>query len=205
MSGQNLKIITAMWGDKYSLDEVGNLPVDLIFSDRDIPSIPTLPIDTSYKHTWRKMTLFDKRLNLGECLFLDIDIVIQGDLQKLIDYYHKHKQPGKVMLAHVHWFCNKRMEKQKGDYIACNVNSSVMAFNNAECDHIYQELVKHKSKLEMLFEGTDKWFYHRHKDWYNFFPDYMIQHEILQHEKHLKRDNAIIISRNGNARGRNKI
>ena len=38
----------------------------------------------------------------------------------------------------------------------------IYAFNNDECDYIYQEVVKHKPKLEMLFEGTDKWFYHKH-------------------------------------------
>lgn len=204
MNGRSLKIITALWGEKYTEADVAKLPVDLVFSDRDIPGVDTLPIDTSYKNTWRKMTLFDKSLNLGECLFLDLDIIIQGDLQKIIDYYHANKQPGKVMLAHVHWFDNKRMEKQKGDYIACNVNSSVFAFDNAKCDHIYQELVKNKPKLEMLFEGTDKWFYHRHKEWYDFFPDYMIQHNKLNYANQ-DRSKAVIISENGNANGRNKI
>lgn len=199
-----MKIITALWGDKYSEHCVKKLPIDLVFSDRIIPSVPSLPINTSYKNTWRKMTLFDKSLNLGECLFLDLDIIIQGDIQKLIDYYHANKKPGKVMLAHVHWFDNERMKKQKGDYIACNVNSSVFAFNNAECDHIYQQLVKHKPKLEMLFEGTDKWFYHKHKEWYDFFPDYMVQHNILNHNN-LDKSKAIIISENGSANGRNKV
>lgn len=204
MNGRSLKIITALWGEKYTEADVAKLPVDLVFSDRVIPGVDTLPIDTSYKNTWRKMTLFDKSLNLGECLFLDLDIIIQGDLQKIIDYYHANKKPGKVMLAHVHWFDNKRMEKQKGDYIACNVNSSVFAFDNAKCDHIYQELVKNKPKLEMLFEGTDKWFYHRHKEWYDFFPDYMIQHNKLNYANQ-DRSKAVIISENGNANGRNKI
>ena len=64
----------------------------------------------SYKHTWKKMTLFDKRLKLGDCLFLDIDIIIQGDLNILIDYYNKNKVKGKVMLGHVHWFDNEKMK-----------------------------------------------------------------------------------------------
>jgi hypothetical protein len=204
MSGQNLKIITALWGDKYKEDDVRKLPIDLLFSDRNVSGIKTLPINTSYKNTWRKMTLFDSRLDLGECLFLDLDIIMQGDITDLVNYYNEHKIKSKVMLAHVHWFNNKRMEQSKSTYISCNVNSSVFAFNNSECDHIYQELVKYKPKLEMLFEGTDKWFYHKHKDWYQFFPDHMIQHSIHNYND-CNINEAVIISNNGSAHGRNKV
>ena len=204
MSGQNLKIITALWGDKYKEDDVRKLPIDLLFSDRTVSGIKTLPINTSYKNTWRKMTLFDSRLDLGECLFLDLDIIMQGDITDLVNYYNEHKIKSKVMLAHVHWFNNKRMEQSKSTYISCNVNSSVFAFNNSECDHIYQELVKYKPKLEMLFEGTDKWFYHKHKDWYQFFPDHMIQHSIHNYND-CNINEAVIISNNGSAHGRNKV
>ena len=204
MSGQNLKIITALWGDKYNEDDVRKLPIDLVFSDRNVPGITTLPINTSYKNTWRKMTLFDSRLELGECLFLDLDIIMQGDISDLFNHYNQHKIESKVMLAHVHWFNNKRMEQSKSTYISCNVNSSVFAFDNSKCDHIYQELVKYKPKLEMLFEGTDKWFYHKHKDWYQFFPDHMIQHSIHNYDDHHINE-AIIISNNGSAHGRNKV
>lgn len=199
-----MKIITAMWGQKYTLTELKKLPVDLVFSDREISGMKTIPIDMSFKGTWKKMTLFDSRLNLGECLFLDIDIIIQNDISALINYYHQNKQKSKVMLAHVHWFDNIPMKRNKSTYISCNVNSSVFAFNNSECNHIYEELMKYKPKLEMLFEGTDKWFYHKHKDWYNFFPDYMIQHKIHNYSN-MDKSNAIIISENGNANGRNKI
>lgn len=195
MSGQNLKIITALWGTKYTEDDVKKLPIDIVFSDRNIPGIKTLPIDTSYKNTWRKMTLFDQRLNLGDCLFLDLDIIIQGDLNKIIDYYYQHKIYGKVMLAHVHWFSNAHMKKNKSTYISCNVNSGVFAWNTDECNHIYEELVKYKDRLELLFEGTDKWFYHKHKDWYQFFPDKWIQHQYYNYEKYDKKE-AIIISQN---------
>tara|TARA_B110000902_G_C14199079_1_gene547033 strand:- start:368 stop:967 length:600 start_codon:yes stop_codon:yes gene_type:complete len=199
-----LKIITALWGDKYKEDDVRKLPIDLLFSDRTVSGIKTLPINTSYKNTWRKMTLFDSRLDLGECLFLDLDIIMQGDITDLVNYYNEHKIKSKVMLAHVHWFNNKRMEQSKSTYISCNVNSSVFAFNNSECDHIYQELVKYKPKLEMLFEGTDKWFYHKHKDWYQFFPDHMIQHSIHNYND-CNINEAVIISNNGSAHGRNKV
>ena len=82
-----MNIITAFWGDKYSVDDLKKLPIDYCFSDKKIPGIKTFPIDMSYKHTWKKMTLFDKRLKLGDCLFLDIDIIIQKDLNILVDYY----------------------------------------------------------------------------------------------------------------------
>ena len=77
MSTQNLKIITALWGQKYSTDDVKKLPIDIVFSDREVPGIETRPINMSYKGTWKKMTLFDSRLDLGDCLFLDLDIILQ--------------------------------------------------------------------------------------------------------------------------------
>lgn len=199
-----MNIITAFWGDKYSIDDLKKLPIDYCFSDREIPGVKTLPLDMSYKHTWKKMTLFDKRLKLGDCLFLDIDIIIQGDLNILIDYYNKNRVKGKVMLSHVHWFDNEKMKKNKGTYISCNVNSGVFAFNNDECDHIYQSMNKNKDNLSRLFEGTDKWFYHKHPEWYTFWPDKYIQHNVHNFEKYDK-SKAIIISENGNAEGRNKI
>ena len=199
-----VSIVTAFWGDKYSVDDLKKLPIDYCFSDREIPGVRTLPLDMSYKHTWKKMTLFDKRLKLGDCLFLDIDIIIQGDLNILIDYYNKNRVKGKVMLSHVHWFDNEKMKKNKGTYISCNVNSGVFAFNNDECDHIYQSMNKNKDNLSRLFEGTDKWFYHKHPEWYTFWPDKYIQHNVHNFEKYDK-SKAIIISENGNAEGRNKI
>ena len=199
-----MKIITAFWGNKYDEELVRKLPIDICFSDKTIRGIKTLPIDMSYKSTWKKMTLFDKRLDLGDCLFLDLDIILQGDINILVDYYYKNRVKNKVLLAHVHWFDSDRILRDKNSYIPCNVNSGVYAFNNAECDYIYQEVVKHKPKLEMLFEGTDKWFYHKHKDWYTFWPDEMIQHnkfDFMDYDK----SKAIILSENRNASGRNKI
>jgi hypothetical protein len=199
-----MKVITALWGDKYTEEDVKRLPVDLVFSDRKIEGINTIPIDMSYKGTWKKMTLFDKRLQLGECLFLDLDIDIKGNLSDLIQYYKSYGVKDQVTLTRVHWFDNQRMILNKSTYISCNVNSGVFAFNNNHCDHIYQELIKYQSKLEMLFEGTDKWFYHKHKDWYNFFPSHYVQHETKKFENVSKSD-AVIISKNGPANGRNKL
>ncbi len=198
-----MKIVTALWGDKYSEEDVRKLPVDIVFSDRKIKGIKTIPIDMSYKHTWKKMTLFDSRLNLGKCLFLDLDVEIKGDINKLIQYYKEKGSRDKVMLTHVHWFDNYKMKRDKSTYISCNVNSGVFIFNNKYCNHIYEELVKWKPKLEMLFEGTDKWFYHKHKDWYDFFPSYYIQHKTKEFQPMMK-EKAIIISNNGSAHGRNK-
>ena len=198
-----MKILTALWGNKYSEEDVKKLPIDICFSDRKIEGIKTIPIDMSFKGTWKKMTLFNKQLQLGDCLFLDLDIILQGDLNILIDYYYNNRKSGKVMLAHVHWYDNKKMNN-KSHYINCNVNSSVFAFNNNECNHIYQETIKYKERLELLFEGTDKWFYHKHKDWYTFWPDEWIQHNFLNYEK-LDKTKAIIISENTNAEGRNKV
>ncbi len=199
-----MNIISAFWGNKYSVDKLKKLPIDYCFSDREIPGVKTLPIDMSYRHTWKKMTLFDKRLNLGDCLFLDIDIIIQGDLNILIDYYIKNKVKGRVMLSHVHWFDNEKMKLNKSTYTSCNVNSGVYAFNNAECDHIYQSVKKNKDNLAMLFEGTDKWFYHKHPEWYSFWPDEYVQHRVHNFQDY-DRNKAIIISENGSAEGRNKI
>lgn len=190
-----MKIITALWGDKYSEKDVYKLPIDLCFSDRSLNAVKTLPIDMSWPRTWKKMTLFNPKLNLGECLFLDLDIILQGDINIMIDYYQRNKTPGKPMCAHVHWFDNEKMKLDKATYLPCNINTSVFAFNNSECEHIYNELIQYGEILPMLFEGTDKWWYHRHSHWCDFFPDEMVQHSYWQ-LKSYERDKAIIISEN---------
>ena len=73
-----MKILTALWGNKYSEEDVKKLPIDICFSDRKIEGIKTIPIDMSFKGTWKKMTLFNKQLQLGDCLFLDLDIKFSG-------------------------------------------------------------------------------------------------------------------------------
>jgi len=190
-----MKIITAFWGNKYSEKDVKSLPVDLVFSDRNISGVKTLPIDMSYPNTWKKMTLFNSKLNLEDCLFLDIDLIIMKDLSELISYYYANKVKNKPMVARVHWFDNEKMKLDKSTYLSCNVNSGVIAFNNQECHHIYEELVRYRHILPMLFEGTDKWWYHKHKDWYTFFSPEMIQHRYYKFEEYDASD-AIIISEN---------
>ena len=201
-----VKIITALWGDKYSVEDIEKLGVDIdiVFSDREIPGYRTIPLDMSWKGTWKKMQVFDSRHEIGQCLFLDLDVEVKKNLLPLTRHFRNRHTPQEVTCTHVHWYDNENMERDKSTYISCNVNTGIFAFNNSYTDHIYQETVKWRHKLEMLFEGTDKWWFHRHKDWYNFFPDAWIQHANKEYDEH-DYDEAIVISHNGSAYGRNKI
>lgn len=200
-----LRIVTALWGDKYSVDDIKKLgvDVDIVFSDRKIPGYETIPLDMSWKSTWKKMQVFDSRHGIGQCLFLDLDVEVKKDLTPLTRYFRNLHTPQEVTCTRVHWYDNDKMERDKSTYISCNVNTGIFCFNNDYTNHIYEETVKWLPKLEMLFEGTDKWWYHKHPEWYNFFPEQWIQHETKQHEPY-NYDDAIIISKNGSAYGRNK-
>jgi len=79
-------------GNKYSNDDVyklwamceANMPEPFAFrclSDRRIPGVFTLVPNEVWPGWWSKLLLF--RYATGPCLYLDLDVVIVGDLSRL--------------------------------------------------------------------------------------------------------------------------
>ena len=121
MSIVEKNIVTMKWGCRYPSSFVNklynsvsrNLESDFRFicftenTEGLNSSIETFPLpsidmpDDKLLTGWRKLSLFRDDLPLnGECLFLDLDIVITGDLSRFFSF-----QVGKIPIIHnwVHW------------------------------------------------------------------------------------------------------
>jgi len=138
-----MNIICMKWGDKFSAEYVNRLYAMVyrnmknsfrfvcftdnsigIRSEVEIQELPELELPPeSAERGWRKLTVFKKDFGglSGTALFLDLDVVIVGNLDVFITY------PGEFLIAHD----KKNLSKREG-------NSSVFRF----------EIGKHAEILE---------------------------------------------------------
>jgi hypothetical protein len=164
MSDLPVNILCMRWGDKYGPEYVVRLyemvarnlerPFRFVcLSDReiDLPApIETLPIpDLEIKGqrgqtTWQKLGVFSPTLGdlTGPALFLDLDIVICGPLDKFFDY-----QPEKIAIIH-NWISPWKTLLRPRPEIG---NSSVFRFPVNQCGHIIEEFQAEKE------HAVEKW------------------------------------------------
>lgn len=134
-----VKIVTIKWGQRYPASYV-NLLYDasrrfglensefICFTENadglapgiEARPLPEIVLPEAYRWTfWRKLSLFDPVLGLaGACLYLDLDVVITGDLQPLMLGWRG--QPRFIR----NWLGKKTI--RRGGYE--HINSSVMLF-----------------------------------------------------------------------------
>lgn len=146
-------IICMKWGDRYGPEYVNRLygaikrqtdrPTRLVcFTDNvegiiddvqtePIPDINLTPETISLP--WRKLAMWKYPLAdlEGDVLFLDLDLVITGNLDALLDY-----EPGR--------FCVIENWTQKGQNIG---NTSVFKFPTGKYQHIYNDLQENPDRI----------------------------------------------------------
>ena len=146
-------IICIKWGDRYGPEFVNRLYHSILrhtkrktrlvcFTDNpkgidaDIitTSIPDINLPKNYIETpWRKLTMWKyPLLDLsGDILFLDLDLVITGNIDDLFDY-----KPGK--------YCVIENWTQIGKNIG---NTSCFRFPSGKYSHIYEKINLHPHKI----------------------------------------------------------
>lgn len=114
------------------------------------------------KGWWHKVHMFDSRLPLsGRILYVDLDIVICGSLDKLLQI------EGKIFMG-IRDF-NRRFHRE-WKYL----NSSVMSWMHGSQEHIYTQFKKDPS-LAMRMHGDQDWTWKCAKDKIKFWPELWIQ------------------------------
>jgi hypothetical protein len=172
---QNLNIVCLRTGEKYSPDYVSklytmvkrnlNIPFDFhCFVDRQFESdLPIkqkiIPTELMQPGWWNKLLLFKKRFhNLeGEILYLDLDIVIIGNLYRYIDF-----EPG--------YFCIiKDFSKTRKNYY----NSSIMKFPSGRYDFVWYDYISKSGEIQGKMQSDQDWITLVLKDHQDFriFPD----------------------------------
>ena len=93
-----LNVICVKWGTKYSADDVSRLqrnvkkyltvPHTFVCYTEDPIGLDckVIPIDTDLEIYWNKLAMFQKDFCKGTCLYFDIDVVIQNNIDHLINY-----------------------------------------------------------------------------------------------------------------------
>lgn len=145
-----INVVCIKWGTKYNFEYVNKLynmvkrnltlPFKFIcFTDDRTQIIPEvecrdflIPGMTGW---WNKLTLFNKDINLeGDCLFLDLDIVIYNNIDKLIHYTSSDR-------------FNIPRDFGQPDNL---YNSSVMKFNVKHHSFIWEEYINKKSIFDKV-------------------------------------------------------
>jgi len=149
----DLKIVCVKWGSKFSASYVNKLynmvklnltiPYRFICLTDDqkglIPDIDIITLKQDFEYCWTKIELF-RPGNFSDddlCLFLDLDVVITGNLDDLVTF-----QPEKMFVGLYDWYSSRRNP---------HYNSSVMRFHGNSQTYLFSSLL---AKQE---DRTIKW------------------------------------------------
>ena len=95
-----ITVLSVLWGDKYdpayvyALKEAveKNLTVDHEFkciTKQNLPGIQTIKPFVPYSGWWQKIGLFAPGVATGQTLYFDLDVIITGNIDYLVDYTKK--------------------------------------------------------------------------------------------------------------------
>lgn len=170
-------ILCIKHGNKYNEDYV-NILYEMVKRNISLPfrfvcltdnnknlnsNIETLPLPSNLSGWWCKPYMFNKDLPLtGTVLYLDLDIVIAGSIDKLFTY-----QPGK-------WCTIRdftRVMRPKWD----KYNSSVIRFEAGQLDHVWRQFIKNPQHHMHRHFGDQDFLYEVTKGTAVLYPDSWIQ------------------------------
>jgi len=176
-------IVTLKWGNRYGPEYVNRLAAavrrhtrcelgivcftdDPTGIDRNVEIFPIPEIDLPPAPSvtgWRKLCLFRTDLPIeGDCLFLDLDIVITGPLDDFFTY-----EPDRIpiihnwLAAHKTWF---RKRPETG-------NSSVFRFRANQCGFIWDQFHNEKDWALANFQPPQTYLTHCIRPKMCYWPD----------------------------------
>ena len=121
--------------------------------------LPTIPL----KGWWFKPLLFNPTLQIqGTMLFIDLDVVIFKNIDKLFDY-----KPGEFLMCRDFNRCFQPEWKK--------MNSSVVRWNTGQHPQLYNNFISDPHNISKRFHGDQDWLYDQVKNHYSFWPDAWIQ------------------------------
>ena len=111
------------------------------------PSIQTRSLPNSLKGWWAKPYMFSDDLNIqGTVLYMDLDVVIASNIDKLFTYSPQH------------WFIirdfTRAMRPSWQKY-----NSSVIRFNSGQLNHLWKDFEKNQIAYQRKYFGDQDWLY----------------------------------------------
>ena len=167
-----INVICVKWGTKYSSSDVNRLkrnvekyltiphkficytedPTDL---ECDIISIPA---DNDLEIYWNKLAMFQKDFIEGTCLYFDIDVVIQNNIDNILDYLCDD-----LTMIRCYW---------KGDTVTYGdltrfkdrydmyVNSSMLLWKGGSLSNIWEYFDANADYYMVKYKGIDRFLFH---------------------------------------------
>lgn len=165
-----MNVLTIKWGDRYPSAYVNKLfkatqlfglkgarficytdEVDGLDPRIEALPLPAIELPEKYRWTfWRKLSLFDPALGLnGPCLYLDLDVVIAGDLLPLMANWSGRPRFIKS------WVGLKTERRPKFD----RINSSVMLYNGSACGKVLDDFHRNQNEVLGSYPGDQGFVY----------------------------------------------
>lgn len=156
-------MIERTYNGKFELHCVTEDPKDI----RSEVNIIPLP-DMGLEKWWNKMWLFSDEFPIKSGIFLDLDIILQGEINFLY-------QPTTYMkFLYTDWIDLDQLKAWTiGDvYKYCSINSSVLCWDEStEKNHIWEHFVGHRDKILKLFKGIDNYIENVHDGTYSLYDE----------------------------------
>lgn len=128
--------------------------------DKDII---TLPLPKQLEGWWCKPYMFSKDLPIkGDILYLDLDVVISGNIDKLFSYHPNN-------------WCTIRDFTRAMRPKWPKYNSSVVRFKTGQLHHVWEDFSKDPKTIMRKFFGDQDWLYHRVGGQAILYPDSWVQ------------------------------
>jgi len=167
-----INVICVKWGDRYDYSYVNrlekmvaqNLSLPHTFycytdNPKNINSKTISMPDDGLELWWPKLRMFEKGFGglEGECLFFDLDVVIQKNIDHLLDFKGFH-------WIQAHWKFNKTIGYESGmrqkEAFDMNCNSSCMRWRVGENEHIWNYFWNDPEYFMMKYVGIDRFMFH---------------------------------------------
>ena len=172
-------VVCLKWGDKYGPDYVNklyrmverNLTINhefICFTEQPANLDPgiriiNLELMPGIEGWWYKPMFFNPHLGLdGVVLFLDLDMIIFKNIDKLCSY----KPNEFVMIQDFNRHVVRNYDK---------FNSSIFRLNTGQHAQVYHDYMADKNNISRRFQGDQDWIRHSIKDEYNYWPVDWIQ------------------------------
>ena len=172
-------VVCLKWGDKYGPEYVNklyrmvqrNLTINhefICFTEQPanlVPGIRVIDLELmpGIEGWWYKPMFFNPNLGLdGVVLFLDLDMIIFENINKLFSY-----KPNEFIIIQDF---NRHVVRNYDKF-----NSSIFRLNTGQHAQVYHDYMADKNNISRRFQGDQDWIRYSIKDEYNYWPVDWIQ------------------------------
>jgi len=172
-------VVCLKWGDKYGPEYVNklyrmvqrNLTINhefICFTEQPanlVPGIRVIDLELmpGIEGWWYKPMFFNPNLGLdGVILFLDLDMIIFENINKLFSY-----KPNEFIIIQDF---NRHVVRNYDKF-----NSSIFRLNTGQHAQVYHDYMADKNNISRRFQGDQDWIRHSIKDKYHYWPVDWIQ------------------------------